>query len=426
MGILIEIGSFIKLQRAKQEMTLGELSEGIVSVSYLSKIENQKTQASPETIQLLCNRLGIEVDNSQEEAIKEKCKQWYGMLFEVNNKEEIIATYKEIQAMMDKNLSDSLMMFEIHKIRYFLILGEFDEALKKINELNEISSTFDNLQQFYWYKFRGNYSTLKDSEYYQSMKMYKMAEDKINQIDILEEEIADLNYIIAVTQSKLRNTLESIEYANKALNIFMKQYNFIRCAQCHNVLGISYRRIKLYDKAIKNFNLALHLGKLEKNKQLIQLTNQNLGFLYSSKGEPIEAIKYYKEIIYDVEVNLVERLASVSSLVREFYNIKQYEEAKNSIEYGLELIEQFNDNESYEIFYYVIHTYNYLLTEQFMEFENMVVKKFLPYLKQHKDYASIIIYAELLANYYEKLYKYKDATKYYKEANFAYEQITNI
>ncbi|MGJ9458370.1 helix-turn-helix domain-containing protein [Oceanobacillus sp. CF4.6] len=423
---MIEIGSFIKLQRAKQEMTLGELSEGIVSVSYLSKIENQKTQASPETIQLLCNRLGIEVDNSQEEAIKEKCKQWYGMLFEVNNKEEIIATYKEIQAMMDKNLSDSLMMFEIHKIRYFLILGEFDEALKKINELNEISSTFDNLQQFYWYKFRGNYSTLKDSEYYQSMKMYKMAEDKINQIDILEEEIADLNYIIAVTQSKLRNTLESIEYANKALNIFMKQYNFIRCAQCHNVLGISYRRIKLYDKAIKNFNLALHLGKLEKNKQLIQLTNQNLGFLYSSKGEPIEAIKYYKEIIYDVEVNLVERLASVSSLVREFYNIKQYEEAKNSIEYGLELIEQFNDNESYEIFYYVIHTYNYLLTEQFMEFENMVVKKFLPYLKQHKDYASIIIYAELLANYYEKLYKYKDATKYYKEANFAYEQITNI
>nr|WP_249871765.1 helix-turn-helix domain-containing protein [Oceanobacillus saliphilus] len=423
---MIEIGSFIKLQRTKQEMTLGELSEGIVSVSYLSKIENQKTQASPEIIQLLCNRLGIEVDNSQEEAIKETCKQWYSMLFEVNNKEEIIATYKKIQEMMDRNLSDSLMMFEIHKVRYYLILGEYDEALKKINELNEVSSTFDNLQQFYWYKFRGNYSTLKDSEYYQSMRMYKMAEEKINQIDVSEEEVADLNYIIAVTQSKLRNTLETIEYANKALNVFMKQYNFIRCAQCHNVLGISYRRIKLYDKAIKNFNLALHLGKLNKNRQLIQLTNQNLGYLYSSKGEPVEAIKYYKEIIFDTEVSLVERLASVSSLVREYYNIEDYEEAKKSIKYGLELIDQFNDIKPYKIFYYVIHTYNYLLSERFTDFENMVVKNFIPYLKKHKDYASIIIYAELIAKYYEQLYKYKDAAKYYKEANFAYEQITNI
>ncbi|MFC4023330.1 helix-turn-helix domain-containing protein [Oceanobacillus longus] len=425
MGILIEIGSFIKLQRAKQEMTLGELSEGIVSVSYLSKIENQKTQASPETIQLLCNRLGIEVDNSQEEAIKEKCKQWYGMLFEVNNKEEIIATYKEIQAMMDKNLSDSLMMFEIHKIRYFLILGDFDEALKKINELNEISSTFDNLQQFYWYKFRGNYISV-NGDFNQALHMYKLSEERINKIDIDEKEAVDIQYIIAVTHSKLRNTLEAIEYANKSLEIYMKQYNFIRCAQCHNILGISFRRIKLYDKAIKNFNLALHLGKLEKNKQLIQLTNQNLGFLYSTKGESVEAIQYYKEIIDDAELYIGEKVETLASLVREYYNIENYDGAKESIEYGLELISRLDDIEPYRVFYYIIYTYNYLLSEQFAEFEDMLVKQFLPYLKKQKDYASIIVYAELLAKHYERLYKYKDATKYYKEANFAYEQISNI
>ncbi len=422
---MIEIGSFIKLQRTKQEMTLGELSEGIVSVSYLSKIENQKTQASPEIIQLLCNRLGIEVDNNQEEAIKEKCQQWYSMLFEVSDKDEVIATYKEIQEMMDKNLSDSLMMFEIHKIRYYLILGEYDEALKKINELSEISGTFDNLQQYYWFKFRGNYNSSSGNQN-QAMYYYKLAEERISRLEIEENEIADLQYIIAITQSKLRNTLEAIDYANKSLNIFMKQYNFIRCAQCHNVLGISYRRIKLYDKAIKNFNLALHLGKLDKNKQLIQLTNQNLGYLYSTKGDSVEAIKHYKEIIFDCEVDIVERLASVSSLVREYYNIKNYQEARNSIKYGLKLIEEVQDMEPYKIFYYVIYTYNYLLSEKFDKFETLVAKEFIPYLKLHKDYASIVIYAELLAKHYEKLFKYKDAAKYYKEANFAYEQISNI
>ncbi|WP_337019440.1 helix-turn-helix domain-containing protein [Oceanobacillus massiliensis] len=423
---MIEIGSFIKLQRTKQEMTLGELSEGIVSVSYLSKIENQKTQASPEIIQLLCNRLGIEVDNSQEEVIKEKCKQWYSMLFEVNNKEEIIATYQEIQELMDKNISESMMMFEIYKIRYFLVLGEHDLALKKVNELNEISSTFDNLQQYYWNKFKGNYNSVT-GDYAQAMLLYKRAEDRLQYINLEEREVADLKYAISITHSKLRNTLEAIDYANKALEIFMRHYNFIRCAQCHNILGISYRRIRMYDKAIKNFNLALHLGKLEKNKQLIQLTNQNLGYLYSSKGDSVEAIKHYKEIIYDTELYIGEKVETLASLVRECYNIKSFDEAKEGIEYGLKLISELEEEiDQYKIFYYIIHTYNNLLNEEYGKFEKLVVKEFLPYLKKHKDYASIVIFAELIAKHYEKLNKYKDATKYYKEANFAYEQISNI
>ena len=79
MGFVIEIGSFIKLQRTKREMTLKDLAEGIVSVSYLSKIENLKTQASYDIIQLLCNRLGIQLDHLDETTIKEKCEQWYSM-----------------------------------------------------------------------------------------------------------------------------------------------------------------------------------------------------------------------------------------------------------------------------------------------------------------------------------------------------------
>ncbi|RDW20227.1 transcriptional regulator [Oceanobacillus arenosus] len=424
---MIEIGSFIKLQRTKQEKTLGELADGVVSVSYLSKIENLKTQASPEIIQLLCDRLGINVNNCEEGLIKEKLEQWYSMLFEVNNKEEIITAYEEIQEILDRNLSENLMLFEIHKIRYFLILGEYEEAEKKIDELKGLSNNFDSLQQFYWFKFRGNFYTAH-SDYSLAMQMYKKSEEKSGYIEFeLEEiEVADLKYTIAVTHSKLRNTLEAIEYANKALDIYMKLYNFLRCAQCHNILGISYRRIKMYDKAIKNYNLALHLGKLNNNNQLIQLTNQNLGYLYSTKGNSIEAIKHYTEVIYDKAVQPVERLATVSSLIREYYTIKNYEDTRKIIDYGLELIEEISDIESYRIFYYVIYTYHYLLNNEDDKFEKLVKQDFLPYLQKHEDYASLIIYSKLLANHYEKIHKYKDASKYYKEANFAYEQIINI
>src|SRR5699024_5104503 len=118
------------------------------------------------------------------------------------------------RVMYDNHSADSLVMFEIHKIRYFLVIGKSDEALSQINKLAEMSGTFDTLHQFYWYKFKGNYNSA-NNEFNQAMRLYELAEEKLNQLDLSEEEVADLQYTIAITHSKLRNTLEAIEYAEK-------------------------------------------------------------------------------------------------------------------------------------------------------------------------------------------------------------------
>src|SRR5690625_644209 len=333
VGILIEVGSLIKLQRTKQNMTQGDLAKGIVSLSYLSKIENLKTEASPEIIQALCTRLGIQIDNSLNATIQEKCKEWYGMLFAANDKKEIIARYKEIQDQMDENLTENLLMFEIHKVRYYLVIGDYDNAEKKIKSLNDISGTFDNLQLFYWYKFKGNYNSVT-GEFNSAMRLYKQAEEKINKIELEEKEEADLLYAIAVTHSNLRQTLEAIDYARKALDVFMKEYNFNRCAQCHIILGISYRRIRMYANAIKNYNLALHLGELNKDKQLILLASQNLGHLHFTKREPEEAIKHFQAVLDDDKAHPDDNLYTIASLVSLFYSVENF---KRSEEHTSEL-----------------------------------------------------------------------------------------
>ncbi|MFA1822682.1 helix-turn-helix domain-containing protein [Virgibacillus oceani] len=422
---MIEVGSLIKLQRTKQNMTQGDLAKGIVSLSYLSKIENLKTEASPEIIQALCTRLGIQIDNSLNSTIQEKCKEWYGMLFAVNDKEEIIAKYKEIQELMDENLTENLLMFEIHKVRYYLVVGELEKAEAKIKLLNDISGTFDNQHLFYWYKFKGNYNSVI-GEFNSAMQLYKAAEEKINKIELEEKEQADLLYAIAVTHSNLRKTLEAIDYAKKALEVFMKEYNFSRCAQCHIVLGISYRRIKLYANAIKNYNLALHLGKLNKDKHLILLTHQNLGHLYTTTRESKEAIKHFQAVLEDEGAHPVDHLYTIASLVSLYYSVENFEETRKTVNYGLKLLEEFGKYEEYKLYYYIIIAYDHLLKEEYKDFEKLMIDGFLPSLEKQKDYGNIAIYAELLAAHFEKFHKYKDATKYYKEANFAYEQITNI
>ncbi|WP_085993295.1 helix-turn-helix domain-containing protein [Oceanobacillus senegalensis] len=422
---MIEIGSFIKLQRTKQGMTLGELADGIVSVSYLSKIENLKTHASPEIIRLLCNRLGIKLDSSNEDVIKEKCEKWYGMLFEVNDQQEIMDTYQEIQEMMDKNLSDSLLMFEIHKIRYFTMIGEIDKALKKINELNEIANNFNPTQQFYWYKFKGNYYSV-NRDYNQAIYFYKKSEEKMVRVDIGEDEDADLKYTIAVTYSELRNTLEAIDYAKEALSIFMKQYNFHRCAQCHIVLGISYRRIKMYEKAIKNYNLAKHLAELNNNKQVNQQTTYNLGNLYSTIGNHEKAIQYYREVVEDDAIYPQEKLTAITSLIKEYYNVGKLDETKEMIQIALDIVDSVKNSVYYKQFYYIIYTYTYLINKENENFKSLVKDKFIPYLKKNGDYGNLVTYSNMLANHFASQGKYKESVKYYKLANKTYEKLINL
>lgn len=421
----MEIGSFIKLQRVKKGMTQEELADGIVSMSYLSKIENQRADASPDVISMLCTRLGIELDSDKDITIKEKCEQWFNMLFEVNDKEVITERYNELNELMALVRSDSLMMFEIHKIRYYLILGELENALEQINSLNEVSGTFDSIHLFYWYKFKGNYAT-RNTEYNQAMRMYKLAEDKLNQIHLPEAEVADLQYTIAVTHSKLLNTLEVIEYSNKAIDIFQKEYNFIRCAQCHILLGIAYRRIKMYEKAIKHYNLARHLGELNKNNNIIQLTNQNLGYLYSAIGDSKEAIKHYLGSIDNEAVGLNERLIAITNLIKEYYKTHNYEKALEVIEKAKKLLELAKNNVFYDLYYYILHTYIYAINDQYDLFTKLVIEDLIPYLKKHKDHGNLILFSNMLAKHFEDVGKYKDSVKYYKIANLTYEEIVNL
>src|SRR5699024_6673363 len=131
-----EIGALIKMTRINKGMTQEELAEGIASMPYLSKIENEHATESSEVINMLCTLLGIQVDKRNDEPIDETLQTWYGMLCEVTDKENIIALYTKLQQIIDSNDTDEVIMFEIHKVRYYIILQQYVKAFKQINKLD--------------------------------------------------------------------------------------------------------------------------------------------------------------------------------------------------------------------------------------------------------------------------------------------------
>lgn len=420
----MEIGPLIKLHRIKQNMTQEDLAAGIVSESYLSKIENQKTDASPEVISLLCERLGIQLNAENEDMIKEKAEEWYGMLYEVHNADERRQRFEELEVLFKANNSDHEMLFEIQKIRFFLVEGRVEEAKEQIERLESLENTFEPIHLFYWNKFLGNYYHGEKEKLNQALSLYQQAEGILGSVDITEDESADLYYIISILHSKLVNDLNAMEYANKALEIFRNSYKFIRCAQCHIILGIAYRRLHMLEQAIKQYNLAKHLGEITESNEVIQLTNHNLGYLHSRAGNSKEAIKYYMAAFELENVPLNYKLTTGTSLIREFLLNKEYDKACEYITFAEEIM-QANSIKT-KLVDLEIKVFKYMISEEFNKFESLMVNELIPYLIEQEDNVYIIIYSNMIASYYEEIKKYKNAANYYKLASRTYENLLKI
>jgi HTH-type transcriptional regulator, quorum sensing regulator NprR len=422
---LIEMGPFIKLQRTKRNMTQEELAEGIVSLSYLSKIENQKTKASPQIIQLLCDRLGIELMDKADSQIEEKCKEWYDLLFDRYDKQLITANYEELQQMMDRSINNHLIMFEIHKIRYYVVLRDFEKASNKINELYGMVDSFNHTQSYYWYKFKGNHYSLKE-DHQQAMRCYKTAEEKIRLANIDEAEIANLHYTLSVTHSKLWEELEAIDYAKQAMAVFQRNYDFISCALCHILLGISYQRIKMLKRAMKNYNLAKHLGELNSNEEVVQLVDLNIGYLYRITGNSEAAIKNYLIAAKSKKIDYNHRLAAIINLIQEYFTIREYAKVREYLRQAENILELAKNKYYNKLYDYSIQVYKYLLNGDVNKFKSILTDDFLPYLKQQGDYGNLVIYAKLLAAQLEEMGKYKESVQYYKLVSNSYNKLINL
>ncbi|WP_170061579.1 helix-turn-helix domain-containing protein [Terribacillus saccharophilus] len=421
----MEIGPLIKLHRIKQNMTQEDLAAGIVSESYLSKIENQKTDASPEVIALLCERLGIQLNAENEDMIKEKAEEWFALLYDAHSREERDAKYQELEQLFKNSNSDYEILFEIHKIRYYLLRNENEKTKEQIEKLTNLEYSFDTRQSFFWNKYLGNYYQNYEDDNVKALQFYKMAEALIKKIELAETDIADIHYTLAVTHTRLINDLKSIEYANKALDVFRQNYNFVRCAQCHILLGICYRRVHMIDMAIKQYNLAQHLGEITENSEVIQLSNHNLGYLHSTLGESDEAIKYLEKA-YEMGSNFTTtQITTTISLIKEYYNSERIDEAKMVLEKNYPLVKELPAH-SKKLFKLEMDVYKYAIYQDYNKLEHTIINEFLPYLEEKSDYANIVTYSNMIGEHFEKLKKYKNAANYYKMASLNYQKLLKV
>ncbi|WP_445612925.1 helix-turn-helix domain-containing protein [Geobacillus sp. YF-1] len=412
----MKLGDRLKLARLMKGMTQEEAAEGIISVSYLSKIENNQAMPGEDVIELLFRRLGIHRGQSgTAPGWFESVMAWYKAMTDKN-----VAAAREQYAAVRQQCSESgdaeaMIYFHLMRIRYLLLLRDLKGAEAAARSVREWYEALDEPMRYYYWKFFGLLSYCQE-KYDDALHFYQKAEALLGTQRKPNWEEADLSYLLALTYSRLWKVFQCIRYTERALSLSQAEYELRRGAECHVLLAICYRRCGEIDQAIDCCLLAQKAAQLANDRLLIGIVEHNLGHLKAMKKQYREAVQHYEHsLVYKSDAPLADRLITFLALLREHYAAQNYRKALSTAEEGWQLLEQ-TENGMTEHYEYYLHfsVYRLLLAGEGEEFERLLKHEAIPYFQKRKEYEDAAQYAGYLADYYARARQYKQAAHYYR------------
>ena len=410
----MHIGELIRHYRKEQGLSQEQLSSGIVSISYLSKIENNKISPDEMVIDLLLERLNITRESLQKFDNTFYQDQLYKLYECVISGDFAILNevYHSSRTEMDneKKLQhpNNILHFMIISLRYKMHIDKMAECKSIVQELNSLSTKLPPKSEYILFRTLALYH-YHNQNYLDSIAFLEKAESKVKleTVKISIKDKADLYYQLSILNSKTMRIYKSISYAENALQIYQSIYDIERSAECHIILGINYRKLKEFTQAEECYNSVFSICMINKNPYLEAMALQNLGNVNSDLGKTEKAIEFFLRSLKKKEEYGEKPLNSYHSLVMEYYHLNDYVLAKEWADKGLKKAILLQNRE-YEIHFTI---YIYLITEA-SNFEEYVTKIAIEFFQNSGRKEYVIRYTELLAMYLFTKKKYKASSKY--------------
>jgi len=411
------IGNRIRYYRKLRGHTLETLSEGICSVSYLSKIEHGD-KSSEEIISFLCERLGIryhDVDNSGEaERINLLLNQWYTAILNYESKENIDENRHTIKEALDSSQIEEpfiYLKYHLFYLRFQYFLNDMVKAEDTMKYISKFKDIFNEELNYYYMQFSGIYYNFIN-DFNKADECFKTAEKTLLKIPHNEMEEAQLYYQMSNLYVRFSQATESIKYAEKALDKFNNNYNLTRIADCQVLLGIGNRLTKNLNKAEHHYEQALKFVRLLEDPQRLGIIHHNLGHVKSQRGLFEEAIKHYEQALEHTQND--SKAMTHYLLALEYYKLNRIEEALAQIKSGLPLSEKLIDKE----YYYSLLVLRYKATNtKDRNYELLIKNEIIPYFNRIQKWDQVTSFAEELAEHFYANKAYKKSSEMFRIAN---------
>ncbi|SDP58755.1 helix-turn-helix domain-containing protein [Halobacillus aidingensis] len=411
----MEYGKVLRFHRVKQGLTQNQLADGIISPAYLSKIENDQTVPAFEVLEHLYERLGLDFhDSSYHHPSKESLKEWYEMIV-FKRKEEARELKEELIQQKDTlNNHHLYIFFELFRIRHLLLENEVEEAYEAWKNIRQHEDTFDDEMEYYFHLSSGLVSYYRGDFEDSYLKLMEAKNYSVS-IDLEDWEESDLYYLLALSASQANNISASIFNADQALTIYQQQYNLVKSADCHILLGINYGRLKNYGKALENYHLVSKIATQTQDNYQLGLVYHNIGVIESRRGNFEAALmNYQKSLSYKTgRASVHEIFEAIYCLVFETYKIGRLDDCKKWISEGQTYLDSTTRDTSTARIHLNIYTMlinKDVTTAQYLE--NVAI----PHFQEKKQHRFVIRYCMIVSDLLEAERSYKKSSRYLRLA----------
>ncbi len=337
---------------------------------------------------------------------------WYAMIRD-RNVEKALKLKEEIDEKinhMEEN-QNLLLYYSLLTFRYNLIHSKnIEDADLLMLEINQGKNEMDDMLEYYYQLFKGIYM-YKQKKYEDALTHFHYAEKKLISIpDPIET--AEFHYKLASVYSQHLDILNSIQHTFKAIEIFQTDEHYhLRTADCKNLLGTNHILLGNYDRAEYYLNKAIKYAQLVKCLETESVSLQNLGWMYSRKGESSKAIEYLeKSLTWMVENDEYHyQVKTMYIMAKEYFRLQQDENAMYWVNRCYDICGHTQDSE-------YLGKLNILKAKHTLNLQDYmcVLREEISSYLDKKYWGNLEEFSHELAKYYEQERNIKEAMKYYK------------
>jgi len=406
----MSIGKVIYYHRRKQNKTQEQLCQGICSVTHLSKIENNVKEANPKTIQLLCERLeiSIEEENKKSKLVKYKLDEFYESI-ERLHQDKATLLYKELQECKEYvHCTDMIYLYELYMLRYYLLLHDFPRFEESSRGIHKYISKFSPFETYVWDLLQAIYYGKKE-QFPQALLFLSRMENKAEEY---RAKISEYYYFRSALHGHLCHYSLSIHYAYKAMHVFQQTNNLLRMVHVKMILGVNFIYIGEFDKGKEMLLHILSDAEMLQDTETKALSLHNLGFLHYRQGNIEQSLDYYSQALQYKEKNSASYYITISYLAEALISFSQNKKAAELLS---ETLDSFQDQKSPRYIELKILYLEAAGTKKSLI--HYLIKHGLPIIEQYTNIDRGIKYLQLVADYYEKKQDYVSANHYLHISN---------
>ncbi|WP_163101648.1 helix-turn-helix domain-containing protein [Peribacillus alkalitolerans] len=393
-------GQIIKFYRERQNMMQQDLGIGICSRTHISKIERGLTEVSQETIGLLSERLGIdmEIEIKTYNGIDSILKKWHeSIILKLKTKAKNLKEQLEAIALL--HMPDIYRSYTLVLTRYYLLIGQGHQATSLIAEMDKWSD-LSPYEKNMLLHIKG-INALMNKEYYKAISYFQG-------IDLTYYNNQEYYYHLAFAYHSLNSRVLAYYFAEKSLRFFTEVRSFTRMIEAEMLMLVQVERDEFYDPKDTEYQRLIEMTEnIGLDHQRAMLTH-NLAYQKVRQGNYDKASEYYKQSMDIKDPHTALHIASLEGYINALtkQGLKSTEKLLQLVEKGIALSEEITEPIYLHFFY--LHKYN--LQNEKELYYHYLEKEAFPYYQK-------MAHVRLSEHYAIKLFDYHMEKGNVEEAN---------